>query len=487
VSASSSTEHTDVIIVGAGISGIGTAVRLRKECPGRKFTIVEGRHRVGGTWDLFRYPGVRSDSDMYTLGFGFKPWTRDKSLADGASIRDYLSETVDEYDLGSHIRFGHQVSAAEWSSETNRWTIQAAVEGEPVTLSCNVLFMCSGYYSYREGFTPEFAGRDQFRGTVVHPQHWPADLDYTGKRVVVIGSGATAVTLIPAIAKQATKVTMLQRSPTYIVSDAEVDTTAVRLRKVIGARAAYKIIRARNTTLQQKRYERARNEPEAFKAELLAGVRKALGQEYVDKHFTPTYKPWDQRLCLVPNGDLFSVISSGKADVVTDRIEAFDATGIILASGEHLEADIIVTATGLNLVTLGEMSFMVDGEPVDFSKSWTYKGVAYSDVPNLASIFGYINASWTLRSDLMAGYFCRLLNHMDKVGAKRFTPRLRASDADMSPHNWIGEFSSGYVERVAHLMPRQGDKQPWLNTQNHAANKQMLAKDPIDDGVLQFS
>ena len=479
------TEHFDVLVVGAGLSGIGAAVHLQEQSPGRTFTILEGRENLGGTWDLFRYPGIRSDSDMYTLGYGFKPWTESKSIASGASILNYLWDTVAEHDLKRHIRFGQQVKRAEWSSQTNTWAVSIEHLGETLTLTCNFLFMCSGYYSYREGFSPVFPGRERFQGDVVHPQQWPEDLDYADKNVVVIGSGATAVTLIPNLAKSASKVTMLQRSPSYLAVDADVDQVALRLRKVLGSKLAYRIIRLRNTMRQQRMYASAQRDPAQFKAGLFDAVRAAVGQDYLDKHFTPTYQPWDQRLCLVPNGDMFEEIAAGRADVATGHIETFTETGIKLTSGEEVPADIIVTATGLQLVTLGEVEFLVDGEPVDFSKRWTYKGLAYSGVPNLASVFGYVNTSWTVRAELVAKFVCRLLNHMESTGATRVTPELRPEDSNMAAGPYVEGFSSGYFQRANGVLPIQGDHAPWINPQNHKATKRLLTS-AIDDGVLVF-
>ena len=482
-------EHFDVVVVGAGISGIGAGYFLQRDCPNKSFVILEGREALGGTWDLFRYPGVRSDSDMHTLGYSFKPWTAEKSIADGPSILSYLNETVDQYSLREKIRFNTLVTTAEWSTETATWTLTATDSRTNAahSYSCSYLYMCSGYYSYKEGYTPEFPGIESFRGTVVHPQKWPHNFDYAGQRVVVIGSGATAMTLVPAMANHASHVTMLQRSPTYVVARPDKDSLSLALRKFLPEKTAYSLTRWKNTTLQQFVYKRTRTKPEQVKDALLKGVREALGDEYdVDTHFTPSYNPWDQRLCLVPNGDLFESIKSGKASVITDHIKRIDETGIQLQSGEHIDADIIVTATGLNLVTLGEMSFVVDGDHVDFSKTWSYKGCAYSGVPNLASSFGYINASWTLRADLTCEYVCRLLNHMDKTGTDVCTPRLRESDAGMPERPWIDNFSAGYMERVMHQFPKQGDREPWINPQNYKRDKKMFRDSPIVDGVMIF-
>ena len=482
-------EHFDVVIVGAGLSGIGAAHHLTTKCPDRSFVILEGRSDIGGTWDLFRYPGVRSDSDMHTLGYSFKPWTHEKSIADGPSIMEYLRETVAENRTAEKIRFGTLVKSASWSTPTARWTLTATDvrSGASTTVTCNFLFMCSGYYSYKKGHEPEFPGRDRFRGAVVHPQRWPEDLDYAGKRVVVIGSGATAVTLVPAMAERASKVTMLQRTPTWMASRSDIDKFANTLRRFLPGRVAYAITRLRNTTFQQIVYQRTRTHPEKVRAILLEQIRKELPEGFdIDRHFTPPYDPWDQRLCLVPNSDFFRAIKAGKVDVVTDKILTWTESGIDLVSGEHLEADVIVTATGLELVTLGEMEFSVDGNPVDFSKTWTYKGLAYSGVPNLVSTFGYINASWTLRADLTSEYVCRLLKHMSESGSRICTPTLRSSDAAMPERRWIEDFSAGYMERVMHLFPRQGDREPWINPQNFKRDKKMFRKSPIDDGVMVF-
>jgi monooxygenase len=482
-------EHFDVLVVGAGISGIDAAYHLQTMCPDRSYVILEGRRDLGGTWDLFRYPGVRSDSDMYTLGFGFKPWTADKAIADGPSIMEYLRETVAEYRIDRHIRFDHLVRSAEWSSDDARWTIEVerGETGERVAFTCGYLFMCSGYYSYKQGYTPEFEGRDRFRGQIVHPQEWPEDLDYAGKRVVVIGSGATAVTLIPAMADDTEHVTMLQRSPTYMVSRPSEDAIANRLRRFLPAKLAYSLTRKKNSAMQVKMYSRIRANPDKAREMLVGLVRDEVGPDEVEAHFTPTYDPWDQRLCLVPDSDLFKSINAGSASVVNGRIDTFTETGILLESGEELEADIIITATGLNLVTVGDMDVTVDGEPVDFSRTWTYKGVAYSDVPNMASSFGYIAASWTLRADLICEFVCRLLNHMAETGSVQCTPRLRPSDRDMPEQPFIRDFTSGYMQRMMPMLPKQGDRAPWLNTQSYTADKKALRKDPVADGVMQFA
>ena len=483
-------QHVDVLVVGAGISGIGAGYHLNTMCPSRTYAILEGRADIGGTWDLFRYPGVRSDSDMHTLGFRFKPWTEAKAIADGPDILRYLHNTMNEFDIARHIRFGHLVKTAQWSSETSQWTVhvERVGTGDIVTFTCGFLFMCSGYYRYSEGFTPEFPGRERFQGQIIHPQKWTSDVAYSGKRVVVVGSGATAITLVPAMAKDAEHVTMLQRSPTYIAARPDVDAFANKLRKYLPAKIAYAITRLKNTKYQQLVYLRSRTHPDKVKEILLKGVREQLGPDYdIDKHFTPSYNPWDQRLCLAPNGDLFQAMREGKASVVTDTIDTFNETGILLASGQHLDADVIVTATGLQLVTLGEVQFEVDGKPINFADTWTYKGVAYSGVPNLASSFGYINASWTLRSDLTCEYVCRLLNHMAKTGTTQCTPQLRDEDLNMPERPWIDSFSAGYMSRVMHMFPRQGNHAPWVNPQNFARDKKMFRRAPLDDGAMQFT
>jgi cation diffusion facilitator CzcD-associated flavoprotein CzcO len=479
-------EHFDVVVIGAGLSGIAAAVYLQKHSPEQSFTILEGRENLGGTWDLFRYPGVRSDSDMFTLGYGFKPWTRKKSIAAGESIRDYIGETVDEHGLRSRIRFGHQLAQADWSSDEDLWTLTVRRGDEEVIVTCRFLLMCSGYYSYKGGYTPELPGIDGYEGQVVHPQEWPADLDYAGKRVVVIGSGATAVTLIPSLAERAAKVTMLQRSPGYLAVDSDVDEFARRLRRIVGSRLSYRFIRLRNTLRQQATYKSAKGDPDAFKKELFDVIRDRVGQDTLERHFTPSYQPWDQRLCLVPNGDMFTAIAKGTAAVATGTIDTFTERGIRLASGEELDADIVVTATGLQLVSPGEATFRIDGATVDFSGRWTYKGLAYSGVPNLVFFFGYINTSWTVRIELVARFVCRLLNRMNATGATSVTPMLRAEDVDMARNPFIADINSGYFQRANGVLPKQGDRAPWVNPQNHQATKKLLGES-FDDGVLQFA
>ena len=487
--ASVTTQIYDVIIVGAGLSGIGAAAHLEQECPGRSYLILEGRERMGGTWDLFRYPGIRSDSDMHTLGYDFKPWQAEKAIADGPAILDYIRDTADEYGIHEHVRYGHRVRSAAWSSEEAAWTVEAkrSDTGETVTVRGNFLIMCSGYFSYEQGYTPDFPGRERFGGRIVHPQDWPEDLDYAGKRVVVIGSGATAMTLVPAMAKEAAHVVMLQRSPTYVVSRPDRDVLANFLRKVLPGRAAYALTRWKNIGLQRWFYGRTRKAPEKVKRTLLKWVRAELGEDFdVEKHFTPDYDPWDQRLCLVPNSDLFRALRSGRASVVTDTIDTFTETGVRLTSGEEIEADLIVTATGLDLVVLGGVRFAVDGRTVDFADTMTYRGMMYSGVPNMVSVFGYINASWTLRADLIEHFACRLINHLEATGTRQVAPRLRPEDRDMALKPYVDDFTPGYMLRVMHLFPKQGDREPWTNPQDYRRDRKTFLEGPLEDGVLEF-
>jgi len=483
--------HFDVIIVGAGLSGIGTAYHLQGKCPGQTYAILEARDAIGGTWDLYRYPGIRSDSDMHTLGYNFKPWRAEKAIADGPSILDYVNETADENAIRKNIHFNSALRKASWSSAEARWTLEIEeAEGgalrEPMT--CGVLLMCSGYYSYDEGYWPTFEGQEEFEGEIFHPQFWPEDLDYAGKRVVVIGSGATAMTVVPAISKEVAHVTMLQRSPTYVVSRPAKDAVANFLRRFLPDKVAYAITRFKNVQFQKLMYKRTRTRPERIKEILLREVRKHLGPDYdVDQHFTPSYNPWDQRLCLVPDGDLFEAINSGKASVVTDQIDCITKKGIRVGSGEELDADIIVVATGLELKLMGGVEFSVDGEPGQFPDRLSDKGMLYSDLPNLVQTFGYINASWTLRADLTAEYACRLINRMGELGMRQCTARLREEDQDMERQPWIVDFDAGYMQRRMHLFPKQGDRAPWLNTQDFAADKKMVRNAPLEDGVLTFS
>lgn len=480
-------EHLDVIIVGAGISGIGAACHLQQKSPNRSFAIIEARTNIGGTWDLFRYPGIRSDSDMYTLGYAFKPWKEGDAIADGDSILKYLNETVTENTLREKIRFDRKVTKAEWSSQDARWTltIECGEAGSTETLTCGYLFMCSGYYNYENGYLPEFKGYDDYQGTIAHPQHWPQDLDYAGKKVVVIGSGATAVTVVPAMAETAAHVTMLQRSPSYVLSRPQQDKIANGLRKILPNWLAYKITRVKNVLLTIVFFKLARKYPAKFKTRLVGMVQDELGPDYdVATHFNPTYDPWDQRLCAVPDADLFNVIRDNKASVVTDHIDTFTPEGIKLKSGKQLEADIIVPATGLRLQTLGGMQLVVDNALIDIGTTTNYKGMGLSNVPNFAWTVGYTNASWTLKADLTSSYVCRLLNHMEKHDYKVCVAKL---DGEASGSETILDLTSGYIQRSIQDLPKQGDSQPWRNHHNYIADLLHLKFERLDDGVMKFS
>ena len=478
-------EHVDVLVVGAGLSGVGAACHLRQKLPEKSFVILEGRDAMGGTWDLFRYPGVRSDSDMYTLGYRFRPWREAKAIADGPAILNYIRETAAEFGVDKQIRYGHRVKRASWSSEDAAWTVEAEAGPEKslVRLTCNFLYLCTGYYDYDGGYTPEWPGVESFGGRVVHPQKWPEDLDYEGKRVVVIGSGATAVTLVPSMAERAAHVTMLQRSPSYVASMPAEDRIANWLRRRLPAHAAYAVTRWKNVLMGMFFYKLARSRPEVFKRMLAKGARRQLGQDYDLRHFTPQYNPWDQRLCLAPNADIFRAIRAGRASVVTDHIETFTETGLLLKSGERLDADIIVTATGLVLKLMSGLRLFVDGSAVDLSKTMAYKGMMYSDIPNLASAFGYTNASWTLKCDLTAEYVCRLLKHMERRGYAQCTPRVDNAEVREEP---ILDFTSGYVRRALDTLPRQGSKTPWRLHQNYVRDLSMLRFGRVDDGTMEF-
>jgi cation diffusion facilitator CzcD-associated flavoprotein CzcO len=478
-------EHFDVVIVGAGLSGIGAGYHLKTACPDRSFVILEGRDAIGGTWDLFRYPGIRSDSDMYTLGYAFKPWTEAKAIADGPSILNYVRQTAAENGIEQAIRFGHKVKRASWSTENAAWTVEAEVAGKVQRFTASFLFLCGGYYSYDGGYSPEFPGAADFKGRIVHPQQWPADLDYAGKKVVVIGSGATAVTLVPEMAKTAAHVTMLQRSPTYVVSRPAEDAMANWLRTKLPGKLAYDIVRWRNVLFGMWFFRMARKKPAQVKANIIKMVREQLGPDYdVDKHFTPSYNPWDQRLCLVPDADMFRMIKSGQASVVTDHIETFTEKGIRLTSGQELEADVIVTATGLVLEVWNGIEIAVDGRAVEPAKTLSYKGMMYEGVPNMASAFGYTNASWTLKCDLTCEYVCRVLNHLKKTGLRQATPVNEDPTVTFEP--WL-DFSSGYVQRAMARFPKQGNKTPWKLHQNYAMDLMSLRYAKLDDGVLRFT
>jgi monooxygenase len=480
-------EHLDVLIVGAGLSGIGAAHHLQRSAPRKSYAILESREDLGGTWDLFRYPGIRSDSDMHTLGYRFRPWTEAKSIADGPSILRYVRATAEEEGIDRHIRFGHRVTAASWSSAEARWTVEVerGDGGAPLTLTCGFLFMCSGYYRYDEGYTPEFPGIERFGGEVVHPQHWPEALEYAGKRIVVIGSGATAMTLVPALAERAAHVTMLQRSPTYVVSLPGEDGIANLLRRLLPDRTAYAIVRWKNVALQGLSYRLSRRRPELMKKLLRRGVVNALPPGYdVDTHFKPRYNPWDQRLCLVPDADLFKALTNGRAEIVTDRIASFTEEGIETESGRHLDADVVITATGLNLLFLGGARIEVDGTEPEIARALTYKGMMLSDVPNFAFTLGYTNASWTLKADLVAEYVCRLLNHMDAGGYEICAPRVADSTITEEP---LLDFTSGYVLRSIDRLPKQGSKEPWKLRMNYPLDLRAMRFGQLEDGAMSFS
>ena len=476
-------EHVDVIIVGAGLSGIGGACHLKMHCPNKTFVILEGREALGGTWDLFRYPGIRSDSDMYTLGYRFRPWRDAKAIADGPAILSYIRETAAEYDVDKAIRYNHRVRRASWSSSDARWTVEVESGSDKTQLTCNFVYLCTGYYDYASGYTPDWPGVERFGGTLVHPQKWPEDLDYTGKRVVVIGSGATAITLVPAMAPRAAHVTMLQRSPSYVVSRPAEDKIANWLRRRLPDRAAYVLARWKNVLTGTFFYSLARKRPELFKWMVAKGVRKNLGEKYDSKHFTPPYNPWDQRLCFAPDADLFDEIREGRVSVVTDQIDTFTEDGLLLKSGERLDADIIVTATGLVLRLFSGMQLVVDNTPVLLPNTFVYKGMMFSDIPNLAFAVGYTNASWTLKCDLTAEYVCRLLNHMDHHGYKMCTPRVNDPDIGEEP---VIDFNSGYVLRALNTLPRQGSKTPWRLHQNYMKDLRMMRYGRLDDGTMEF-
>ena len=475
-------EHVDVIVVGAGLSGIGGACHLRTQCPNKSFVILEGRETSGGTWDLFRYPGVRSDSDMHTLGYRFRPWRDAKAIADGPAILRYIRDTAAEYGVDKSIRYNQRVRRASWSREDARWTIEAESEPDKKInrLTCNFLYLCTGYYDYESGYTPEWPAVGEFRGTIVHPQKWPENLDYTGKRVVVIGSGATAITLVPSIAERAAHVTMLQRSPSYIVMRPTQDKIANCLRRYLPDRSAYALTRWKNVLLGTFFYYLARKKPEIFKRMVTRGVRRELGDEYDSKHFTPRYNPWDQRLCFAPDADFFRAMRDGRVSVATDEIERFTEHGLLLKSGQHLDADIIVTATGLVLRLFNGMQLIVDGMPVDLPKTLVYKGMMFSNVPNLAFAIGYTNASWTLKCDLTSEYVCRILNHMDQHNYAMCTPRVDDPNVTEEP---VIDFTSGYVMRALHMLPRQGSKKPWRLHQNYMKDLSMMRYGRVDDSM----
>jgi cation diffusion facilitator CzcD-associated flavoprotein CzcO len=481
-----SAEHLDVLIIGAGLSGVGAAYHLMKHCPDKDFAILEGRAAMGGTWDLFRYPGIRSDSDMFTLGYNFKPWSNPLAIADGPSILGYIQEAARENAIDGKIRYRHRVLQADWCSASARWTLQVqrGDESAPLSLSCNQLLMCTGYYRYDAGYTPEFKGREQFQGAFIHPQLWPENFDYSDKNVVVIGSGATAVTLVPALADKARHVTMLQRSPTYVVSLPQEDPISNALRRFLPETWVYRLARTRNVAIQLGFYKLSKALPGLVRKVLLGLARRQLGANFDMRHFSPRYKPWDERVCAVPNGDLFKVLRTGKASVVTEPIDGFTAKGIRLKSGQVLPADVIVSATGLELQLFGGMQVAVDGVPFDAAKSMGYRGIMLRDLPNAAVVLGYTNASWTLKADLSSEYFCRLIKHMDAIGMRQFTPRDARRQVKEAP---FLDLASGYIQRAADKILKQGDRAPWKLYQNYLLDLALLRYGKIEDGYLEFS
>ena len=479
--------HFDVIVIGAGISGIGAGYHLQTKCPEKSYAILEGRDTIGGTWDLFKYPGIRSDSDMYTLGFSFFPWKEKEAIADGPSILKYLDETSKKFNIDKKIKFNHYVKDASWCSEKSIWTLKVEDKNlmDTVTISCNFIFMCSGYYSYEKGYTPDFDGINEFNGKIMHPQKWDTSIDYSNKEVIVIGSGATAVTLVPEMAKDAKHVTMLQRSPTYVVSAPQQDPLAIFLQKYLPSKLSYFIVRWKNILRQQWYFRLCKKNPKRVKDFIINQVRKSLGHDYdVDKHFTPNYNPWDQRMCLVPNGDLFKSIRKKQTSVVTDTIDKFTATGIKLESGKTLDADLIVTATGLNLEICSNINLKVDGKDINLPDTVTYKGMMFSGVPNLVSTFGYTNASWTLGADLTSEYVCRLLNYMKKSSIKKCCPE--ANSKIENNDDWLN-LTSGYIKRSKDIFPKQGNRSPWTNNQNFLKDIFQIRYGKINDGEIKFS
>lgn len=478
--------HYDTLIIGAGLSGIGMACHLRRESPHISFAIIERRQAIGGTWDLFRYPGIRSDADMFSFGYAFRSWNSLKTLADGPSIRQYIADTSREHGVDERIHFGLKSTDASWSSEERLWTVTTLEEasGNVRTFTCKFLIPCTGYYNYDEGHLPQFPGAARYEGQFIHPQHWPEDLDYQNKRVLIIGSGATAVTLVPALAKSAAHVTMLQRSPSYVITVPGLDKLSGVLRKVLPAHWVYALARKRNIWIQRTLYKAARRWPGLVRSWLLAGVRKQLGDHVDMRHFTPSYMPWDERLCAVPDGDLFRSLREAKASVITDHIDTFTERGILLRSGVHLEADIIIAATGLKLEALGGMKLFVDGKQQQSSDRMTYKGVLVQDLPNVGWIFGYVNAPWTLKSDLASSYLCRLFNHMRDNGLEVFTPR--APEGEMQNGTVMDAMQSGYVQRAASSLPRQGRNVPWRVLHSFEQDQVMLLDQPIEDAALEF-
>lgn len=478
----------DVAIIGAGLTGVGAACHLQRECPGHRYVIFEARERSGGTWDLFRYPGIRSDSDMHTLGYNFKPWVDPKAIADGPSILQYIRDTAEEYGVERHIRYQTRVTGLNWRSDLQHWELSVTdVATQAVTtVRARFVHMCAGYYSYARGHQPDFPGREDYQGLFVHPQFWPEDLDYADKRVVVIGSGATAMTLVPAMAPDVKEIVMLQRSPTWVISRPARDALANLLRAVLPKRWAYGLTRWKNTRMQHWLYRRTRTKPEKMRDMLLKETRRELGDAGDMTDFTPSYNPWDQRLCLVPDSDLFAAIKSGKARVVTAHIQTLTPGGGRLQSGEELAADIIVSATGLELQVMGGADVAIDGVPFDFPASWSYRGMMCSGLPNLVSVFGYINASWTLRADIVSQWLCRLLNHMQSAGAAVVTPQLEPDLPAMNPRPWIDDFDAGYLTREMDRFPRQGDRDPWLNSQNYLRELRDFKEMDMSEPALHY-
>jgi len=489
---SAEVEYVDVLIVGAGISGIDAAYYLQKECPDKSYLMLDNQEKIGGTWSTHTYPGIRSDSDLYTFGYKWKPW-EGLPIAKASEILDYLNEAVDENNIRPQIRFNSTVVTADWDSNINRWTltVRDTEAGTEKLYQCNFLWMCQGYYRHSEGYMPDYPGKEKFKGPIIHPQNWPDDLDYKDKKVVVIGSGATAATLIPAMADDTAHVTMLQRSPTYFSAAPNRNNVTEMLRSLdVPGEWVHEITRRKILQDQQILVKRSFEEPEKLKEELLKGARHYLGDDVpLDPHFTPTYRPWRQRLAFVPDGDLFNAIREGKASVVTDQIEEFTDKGILLKSGELLEADIIISATGFNMNVLGDIAFNVDGEDLNFAKCWAHRGIMFSGIPNMAWVFGYLRTSWTMRADLVAEFVCRLLKYMDEIGVQSVTPQLRDEDKGMpekpfvDPHN----FNSGYLNRSMHLMPKQGDKNPWLFTQDYYFEKEDVPNADLEDGTLKYA
>lgn len=477
--------HVDVLIIGAGLSGIGAACHIKKFCKGKSIAVLERRKAIGGTWDLFRYPGIRSDSDMFTLGYSFKPWKGEKVLANGQEIREYVTEAAQEFGVTEDIHFGLKVVSAKWNTQQCQWTVEALNEetGKTETFTSQYLIGCTGYYNYDQGYAPEFPGLSKFKGTVVHPQQWPENLDYTGKKVVVIGSGATAITLVPAMSDKAGHVTMLQRSPTYIASIPSVDPLSVVLKKFLPDTVVYNLGRARNIALQRLIFKLSKERPKAIKRLLLGATRLRMGKGFDMKHFTPSYNPWDQRLCVVPDGDLFKVLKDGKADIVTDHIDTFVKEGIKLKSGQVLEADVVVTATGLDLQILGGMALEVDGQSLTPDQTLSYKGVMMSGIPNFGMVFGYTNASWTLKADLAAEFMCRVINHMDAKGANKVVPSAEGVGTTAKP---LFDLEAGYMKRAADRLPKQGEAYPWNIENNYLADRPVLKKGALEDEFLKF-